>query len=96
MAVMLFNFNRLLKVSCRESPGMPEAIAGFIDIFGNKVFRRVAVIAIGDGVVAAFGPSSILIPHHMTIYAGLGFIGKIRIPCGIIKCISGQPQRCTD
>ena len=76
---------------------MPESVARLGHVLADELRRRVAVVA--DGCVAMTGlqPPAVLIVHDMTVRAGRGIVGQVRIPLGVNKRVGsdtdGKSQR---
>ena len=74
----------------REVIGMPESVAGFGRVLGDKLRRRVAIVADGDVAMAGLEPGAVLVLHHMTIGAGLRVISEIRITASVDKGVGAD------
>ena len=86
VAVHLGNAEWFGEVPRREGQAVVETVDGLDPVLcHNAVVRCVAVIAGGNGFVAAVVPGRIDIPHNMTIGAGSGIIRKIGDSLGIHK-----------
>ena len=76
--VMRTNSDGLGKILQGEAFGMPKAVFGLGNIFGEKALWRMAVIARGNGMVTRFLPALVLLAHDVAVHADLGVFGKIR------------------
>ena len=70
LRVALADHDVVGKESGGEPPGMVESVLGLGGVFPNEVVRRVAVIALGDGVVPGFHPRVVILLHNVTVRAG--------------------------
>ena len=78
LRVMIANANRFVKVLEGEAFAMPDAVLRFGQILRNESVRGVAVVAGGDGMMAAMLPAIELLAHDMAIHAGVGIVAEVR------------------
>src|SRR5258708_21994817 len=79
----LLHLNWLVKVSCGERIGVPEAVIRLDIIFAEKVVRRVIIITSGDRPMARLDPPIVVVSHEVAVGAGRRVIGQIRPALGI-------------
>src|SRR5688572_27860897 len=69
---------------------MPESVARLGHVLANELRRRVAVVA--DRCVAMTGlqPTAVMLVHDVTVRAGGGIVGQVRIPLRVNKCVGSD------
>jgi hypothetical protein len=82
------NTNRFAKILEGKGLGMVPAVVEFDEVFLRQGMRHVAIIAGSGHAVARLGPGIIVLPHDVTVHAGLGLIAEVREPLGILKGIT--------
>ncbi len=90
------NHDGLMKVLESETLGMPGAVFGFAQVFGDERVRRVAIVARGDGVVGRLQPAVVLVAHDVAIYARLRVVGKIGEPFRVMERVTPEPREYAD
>ena len=88
----LLHLNWLVKVSCGERIGVPEAVIRLDIIFPEKVVRRVTIITSGDRPMARLDPRIVVFSHDVAVGAGRRVIGQIRPALGIKKSVAADTE----
>lgn len=90
--IMTGNLYRLVKAAEREVIRMPEAVRGFRVVFPDCIGRRVTVVAGGDGVMAGFLPTVVLLLHYVAVSAVSRIVAQVRIAFGIDERINADSE----
>ncbi len=88
----LLHLNWLVKVSCGERIGVPEAVIRLDIIFPEKVVRRVTIITSGDRPMARLDPRIVVFSHDVAVGAGRRVIGQIRPALGIKESVAADTE----
>jgi hypothetical protein len=79
---------------------MPEAVPCFDGVLAGEIVGGVAIVAGGNGAVAAFKPAIILLVHYMAVSARGRIVAQVRIslpvPEGVYPDADGQPETYTE
>lgn len=91
-AISRSDLDGLFKVARGERHRMVPSIKSLGEIFGNKSFRSVTVIASCHRVVTGFLPGIVMGLHHMTVHTSFRVVGHIGMTFGINKGVEPQPD----
>ena len=92
----LLHLNWLVKVSCGERIGVPEAVIRLDIIFPEKVVRRVTIITSGDRPMARLDPRIVVFSHDVAVGAGRRVIAQIGPAFGIGESVCADADSDAD
>lgn len=90
--VVFANLNGIIKLTGGELKRVHKSIFGLYEIAQVNVFWSMTRVTGGHMMMAGFAPAIVLIPHDMTIHAGLGVIREIGIALTIDKGERAHPH----
>jgi hypothetical protein len=89
--VALTDPNGLFEVLEREGPRVVPAVLELHEILLRKRVGHMAVVAGSRHAVAGPHPRIMVLPHDVTVYAGLGIVAEIGESLRVTECVEPNP-----